>query len=307
MIRAARPKDAAAIDAFLRPHTATSMFLRGNLADHGVGHSDHAHSTDYFLWETPGLSAVFGHTKAGYLMACAPEPSAEMFAAFACAIQGRQVVGMTGQSEAVADTLHACGCDERDYSLNRIEPLYQLDLCDLEAPAAQLRAVQDADIPLLSDWHSDYMRETGSLPGDISADEAGRRRAQMSPGSTMRLLIEKAEPRAMACVNAEVSGLVQVGGVYVPEPHRGQGLGGKVTAALLAEARNRGIQTAILFAASPVAARAYERIGFRLIGQYRVTLLNGPKLVQPRFGMVGNITADVQTVCGQTGTEKGPR
>ncbi|MEO9684847.1 MAG: N-acetyltransferase, partial [Tateyamaria sp.] len=51
--------------------------------------------------------------------------------------------------------------------------------------------------------------------------------------------------------------------------------GGQVIAAHLAQARDRGINRAILFAANRAAARAYEAIGFRHIGAYRVALFEG--------------------------------
>ena len=46
--------------------------------------------------------------------------------------------------------------------------------------------------------------------------------------------------------------------------------------AQLAALRGDGVTTAILFAASSPAARAYERIGFVRCGTYRVALLKAP-------------------------------
>ena len=83
----------------------------------------------------------------------------------------------------------------------------------------------------------------------------------------------------MTSLNAQVADTVQVGGVYVPPGMRGQGLGGAVVAAQLAELRSQGTRLAILFAANVPAARAYERIGFRHIGSYEIALLKSPHKV----------------------------
>lgn len=49
-----------------------------------------------------------------------------------------------------------------------------------------------------------------------------------------------------------------------------------MTAARLAEARAAGARVAILFSNNDAASRAYEAIGFRRVGDYRVCVLNRP-------------------------------
>jgi predicted GNAT family acetyltransferase len=68
-----------------------------------------------------------------------------------------------------------------------------------------------------------------------------------------------------------------VGGVFVPPPLRGQGRAGRVVASVLADARRNGAGLAVLFAASPGAATAYERIGFARCGDFGVALLHEPQ------------------------------
>jgi predicted GNAT family acetyltransferase len=80
-------------------------------------------------------------------------------------------------------------------------------------------------------------------------------------------------------INARAGQEVQIGGVYVPPGFRGQGRAGRAVAAQLAAARDGGARTAILFAGSAPAARAYERIGFERIGTYRVALLHRAAIV----------------------------
>ena len=282
MIRKATQADAAAIEAFLAPHAETSMFLRGNLAAQGVGQTDHPHSTDFYLWEECDVAGVFGLTQGGNLMAQAPGVPAEAFAGFASAIDGANVVGMTGPPDMVRAVLEACGLTEAPCGVNACEPLCALDLALLTDPRADLQAVSEADLPIFADWSRAYMLETGLSATEEAAQEAAERRARMAVGGPARFLRENGAPVAMAALNARVGEMVQVGGVYVPPELRGRGLGGRVTAALLAEARATGARRAILFAASEAAARVYEAIGFRLIGSYAVAQFAQPaKVVAP--------------------------
>ena len=58
---------------------------------------------------------------------------------------------------------------------------------------------------------------------------------------------------------------------------RGKRLGREVTRALLAEARDNGARQAVLFANNDAAARAYQAIGFRQVGWYRIAFLKAAR------------------------------
>lgn len=276
------------------------MFLRSNLAAHGVEQGDHDHSTDFFLAENgnmaprmanrmaprmdgnqgDSIAAVFGVTKRGYLLAQAPDAPAEAFAGFAAAIYGRQVIGMTGASDAVEKTLNACGLRD-GFSLWRDEPLYRLSLSQLEDADADIRAAMPDDFGLLATWFRDDMIETQTTPAGHDPEAVGRTRAGEAPNLPVRLLIENGKPVAMAAINARVADVVQLGGVYVPPDLRRAGRGRRVVIGILSEARANGANTAILFAASAGAARIYETIGFERIGSYKIALLAEPMVVSP--------------------------
>ncbi|MGZ2256524.1 GNAT family N-acetyltransferase [Roseobacter sp. A03A-229] len=278
MIRVAGPEDAAALEVFLQPHAPTSMFLRGNLAAHGIGSSDHANATTYFLCEGAGqITAVAGCTNGGFLMCQAPDAAPEFWAACAQALRGRKLVGITGVPAQVDAFAEALGFGDAAFRVKDIEPLYVLplaDLTDLRAHDLSLRRPRPEEVPWLAGWFDGYHRETGlgmldGVDGLIAAQQ----------------FIEKPDSRvmeiggtvcAMSALNARTADMVQVGGVYVPPEHRGRGYGGRIVALHLAELRAQGIRDAILFAATAIAARAYEAIGFRRIGSYQISLLKEP-------------------------------
>ena len=70
MIRAARAGDEAAIDAFLEPHSTSSMFLRSNLANFGLGlgadRSSDPRATTFWVIDDGSIQAVFGRSNAGF-------------------------------------------------------------------------------------------------------------------------------------------------------------------------------------------------------------------------------------------------
>ncbi|WP_300059860.1 GNAT family N-acetyltransferase [uncultured Roseobacter sp.] len=281
MIRVAVPEDAAALEAFLQPHAATSMFLRGNLAAHGIGASDHAHATTYYLSEAAGqITAVAGCTNGGFLMCQAPGAGPEFWADCAQALQGRRLVGITGVPAQVDAFAEALGFGDAAFRLKDIEPLYALSLADLpdvRTRDVSLRRPRPEEAGGLAPWFEAYHHETGM--GTLDGVD-GRIAAQQ--------FIEKADSRvmeiggavcAMSALNARTADMVQVGGVYVPPVHRGRGYGGRIVALHLAEVRAQAIGAAILFAATAVAARAYEAIGFRRIGSYQIALLKTPMVV----------------------------
>jgi predicted GNAT family acetyltransferase len=85
------------------------------------------------------------------------------------------------------------------------------------------------------------------------------------------LLVQDGAAVAMAGINSRLPKIVQVGGVYTPPQARGQGLARRAVTGLLRA--QQGVERSILFAADASAAKAYEGIGYRRIGAYRVAVL----------------------------------
>ena len=250
MIRKATPADIGPMAAFLDAHVETSMFLLGNLEAHGTEDATHPHGTAFFLRETgDGITGVFGCTNGGFLMCQLPGLGATEAQTYAHLLKGYTLQGMTGDADQVQVILDALPVPEEAWLLNRVEPLYRMDIGGL----ASDRTVRP--------------------PAELQ--EAALRRAEMAVGAPrIRILKRDGNPVAMAAINAKAGQAVQVGGVFVPTALRGQGLGGQVVQALLAEMAGQGATTAILFAASPRAAKTYERIGFARVGGYRIAMLD---------------------------------
>jgi RimJ/RimL family protein N-acetyltransferase len=280
MMREAVPADAAAIDAFLAGHAESSMYLRGNLARHGVGFGADDHSTRFFLLEDAGITGVFGVTKNGYLMAQVPDMTTAQALEFLRAIAGQPLLGMTGVTSQVETVLSAAGLQASDYQLRHDEPLCRMDLADLPDQKEPCRPATEADLEQIIPMFAGYLVDTAQADAASARTMAPDRARADLAGGQLRLLIESGRVVAMANLNAVVAEHVQVGGVYVPAEARGRGYGARITIGLLQHAREQGARTAVLFANNETAARVYENIGFRQIGWYGIALLAGPEVPQ---------------------------
>lgn len=275
IFRPAGSGDAAAVAAFLDRHLAFSMFLRGNLAAHGLFGTGHPHATRFLVARRGGaVAGVFGWTESGFLMCQAPGIDAAAVASILPQLDGVPVQGITGPEAQVAAVVAALPFAASDWRLNRVDPLLRLDLSMLDADGIDTRPPLPEDGAMLADWFHAYLLETGGAAPAEAGAEAARRAAEAVGGGVLRLLLEAGRPAGMAAVNARAGDAVQVGSVFVPPPLRGAGRAGRAVAGLLAHAAADGARQAVLFAASPAAARSYERIGFVHAGGYRVALLD---------------------------------
>jgi GNAT superfamily N-acetyltransferase len=255
------------------------MFLRSNIARHGLTGGAHRHATAVHVAPADGaIAAVFGRTTDGMLLLQAPPPGDAFIAPWAAGVRGLPLAGITGDAGQVAALVAALDLPGGTCAVDHTEPLMEMALADLPAPlpGLTLRPAGKADIPLLTDWFAGYLIDTGLAPsGDAALASQAAGRAQDAVGGAVRLLCRGQSAIGMAAINARAGSDVQVGGVFVPRGLRGQGLGRAATAAVLAEARGQGAQRACLFANNAAAVRAYAALGFRTVGQYRILLTGG--------------------------------
>ena len=286
MIRMARPGDEGAIDAFLKPHSASSMFLRSNLAQFGLGlgpdRSDDPRATTFWLAKNGAMRAVFGLSNAGFVMGQAPDNDPDDWIAFRDALKGATVAGITGATPQIKTAMEVLGLQNAPYSVMRDEPHYRLDLHNLEDPAsnARLRPAKPDDLDLLVDWIIDYDTSVlGSPLNDVTRARASANAQAHMNSDSHRILEVDGMPVAKTAFNASLPDMVQIGGVYTPPEHRSKGYARTAVALHLLEARERGVKTAILFASGKPACRAYEAIGFQRIGTYTLGILAEPHVI----------------------------
>lgn len=281
-IRILQPGDEPALESFLQPRIDSSMFLLGNMRGAGLrDEGRHLEGTYAAAFDGRAIAAVAACYWNGNLVLQAPVHLPEVVRAAASAAS-RRVRGLIGPSEQVAAAWNVLGIDPRAAQWDEEEKLYTLALADLAVPAAlaegrvQARRMEARDLELVAAWRVamriESMNEvdTPRLWKDTRTTvERGLERGEIW------LLEEDGRPVSTTAFNASLAEVVQVGGVWTPHEGRSRGYARAVVAASLLDARARGVGRSVLFTGQEnlPAQRAYEALGFRHVGYYRLVLL----------------------------------
>ena len=277
MIRATE-KDRAAVEAFLAQHIATSMFPLSNLRRFGMT-GGHPRAMRFWLrWQAGTVTDALGVSEEGMVF---PQCPTAPWGDVKVVLQGQNVKGILGDAAQVAG-LRAVLALSGDPGLDENEPLYGLSLADLIMPEVtnfHLISLKDAPRKLVVGWRRAYLEEVLPMPGEDFAMTAVKDIIGYIEADTHRVLYEGETPVAMTGFNAVLPEAVQIGGVYTPPELRARGYARRAVALHLAQARAAGVEKASLFAASSQACKAYESIGFRRTGDFRILVYQEPQVI----------------------------
>jgi len=274
VIREAVKGDEVALEGFLAQHSATTMFMRGNLRDFGLNNREAPYAMRYFLTETAGeVTGVGAIANIGTLMAQADESLGEIVAHMVGAAgPDFRPFGILAPPYIVAALRDAFEVGQQPTKMNDIEPHFQLNKAALKMPPMDgfsLRKPTMDDLPVLAAWNHAYSAEVlGGQDEERSRAEA----EQTILSGQQRVLVKDGEIVSQTRFNAVLPDAVQVGGVYTPACWRGRGFSRRAVASHLAEAFAGGVENAILFSASESASSVYRAIGFEQIGEYQIIL-----------------------------------
>lgn len=284
-VRLLAPGDEAALEAFLARHADSSMLLRSNVRAAGlVDRGEWLQGTYAAAFEGDALVAVAGHFWNGNVILQAPAHPGAVACAAATA-SGRTVAGVIGPWEQAQAALGALGLESAPLAAATREGLYALDLNDLVVPAllagrrATCRRARDDELPLITAWHVAFAMETlGREDGAALRRDAADLMALFQRCGTAWLLEAEGRPVAFSAFSGVLPDMVQVAAVWTPPALRRRGYARAVVAgSLLAARAGGGARRAVLLAHLPAAIRAYEAIGFRLVGDHGLILLTEPR------------------------------
>ena len=273
------------LEAFLLPRVESSMFLIGNMRLAGLrDHGQTYQGTYAAAFEDGEIVGVVAHYWTLALILQAP---VELGVLIAAAVAGsrRSVQGLIGPADQVAAAKALFDINEANVQLDETEKLHSLALEALVAPANLAsglvtgRRIEEQDLELMTRWGVAYAVETlGEEDGPQLWEE--HREAAVRSLRERRTWVLEAQGRPVACssFNTAIAEAVQVGGVWTPRELRRRGYGRAVVATSLLDARAEGAGKAILFTGegNVAAQTAYEALGFRCIGDYRLLLLRSP-------------------------------
>lgn len=271
-------EDRPAIEAFLTRYITTSMFPLSNLRRYGMA-GGHPRAMRFWLrWQAGALVDVLGVSEEGMVF---PQCPTSPWGDVKVVLYGHSVKGILGDAAQVAALRTVLGLSG-DPGLDKAEPLYALSLDDLVMPdlaGFRLVPLKDAPRALVVGWRRAYLEEVLPMPGEDSAMTAVKDIVGYLEADTHRVLYEGDTPVAMTGFNAVLPEAVQIGGVYTPPALRARGYARRAVALHLAQAQAAGTKTAGLFAASPQACKAYEAIGFRRTGDFRILIYQEPQVI----------------------------
>lgn len=294
-VRVLGDDDAAALEGFLARHADTSMILRSNARNAGLLDRGQPYQATYVgCFRDGALTAVAAHAWNGNVILQTPlggpaSADAARDAAEVCRTavvhSGRPVRGLLGAWAQVVAAAALFGVDLASAAKADPEILYALELSELRVPEAlasgrvRCRRAELDDLDDLARIRHDYSVETlGAKPGDalLSTSRGEMRRlVEGRIGWVLTAADATDSIVAFSGYNAHLPDTVQLGGVYTLPSLRGRGLARAVVAGQLLDARAEGVTRAVLFTGheNVAAQRAYEGLGFRVVGDYGLVLL----------------------------------
>ena len=284
-IRILHPGDEAALEAFLKPRLETSLFLLSNSRLVGLADSGQRFEGTYAAaFDNEAMVGVVALFWNGSLVYQAPADLLPALQEAARTAAGRPIKTLLGPSDQVLAGLAALGTSvELHYDDPQV--LFGLRLADLVVPeplrsgSVRARLLDVADAPLLMQWRAASRMESFLEPDTPELWEEARTSVERSLVSRRQWVLESDGLPVSTCTfNAEIREVVQIGGVYTPPKARGRGYARAVVAGALLDARDEGVERAILFTGddNAPAVAAYQAIGFRPIGDYRIVLVHQP-------------------------------
>lgn len=283
------PGDEDLVDAFLRLHPDSSMFLRANLRRGGLADGEQRFQG---LWagavQGGALLGVATSFWNGLVQVQAPGHAAPLVRAVALA-SPRPVRGLLGPWGQVVAARSALGLQAAACRLDSREVLFALDLEGLVLPptAWAVRRSVAADIELLTRWDTDADVEAIGLERSRELVAENREATERFVRDGEQFVLEQGgEPVSTCTFNAALPDCVQIGGVWTPPEWRSRGHARAVVAGALAIARGEGVSRSILFTGehNHPALRAYAAIGFTPVGDFGLVLFEAAHRVAASRG-----------------------
>jgi len=285
-IRKLKLDDKTALEIFLKKHADTSMFLRSNLRHSGIGYQDKPFHGDYFAsFDHSGhINGVLAHYWNGNIMMQSPDLDilTSLVDVFKNSMS-RGIAGILGDESQANLVINRLGLSEANYDINYPDGLYTIELhnftptLNINNPHYEMLPAKNCDKELLFEWLSSYHVEAlGADPSNNILMERIRHEVNSTMEGNDRFVLKvQGNPVCLCGFNAKLPDIVQIGPVWTPVKDRNNGYARILLALCLIEAKISGVNRAVLFTNNPAAIRAYQSLGFKKTGEYRLAILKG--------------------------------
>lgn len=279
--------DAAALDAFLKPHTAAAFHLRSNVAKAGLLYHGNPYEAEYLgAFNGDRLVGVVGYSWIHTLLLCIEElPCIPLLAhALIPLIKKRSGVldGILGLPQHCQPLIATLNLPDHCFRCNKPERLYGLALQDLSVPPLlqdptyRIRRALPSDAELLYQWNIAFDVEAlHSVPGTPLEQQTIAKIDRRIALQELFLLERDTEPLAFCGISGFLMEAMYIGPVYTLPSLRNRGYAKAVTAGAIFQQHQEqpSLQQAILIVENPAAERAYQAIGFKKISDYQLALV----------------------------------
>lgn len=269
--------DVPDIVACLSERPEQAMFPLNNLDRFGLDGADDYAPRMWISRDRGRVRDVMTVTQAGMVLPFVPSGEYE---AAAAALPPMDVIGIVGPNDAARGVQAALGLAEAAASMDEDETQFAMELDALIVPDGPGGIVPFAarHREVLLPWMTDYQLRTLRSP-ENEAESLAAAGLDRHLETGQRVVLEaEGEAIATTAFNAALPDIVQVGGVYTPPDLRGRGFARRAVALHLAQARDRGVTRATLFASHPSAMAAYRAVGFDRIGAWTLCLFESPQV-----------------------------
>lgn len=292
-IRLLKNQDLNILEKYLAPHKVNCMFICSNLKAAGIDYNGNDFEGEYFGYfdqqntsETKLLGVIVHYWNGNIMMHSENEIILERLITHLAkniSKTNRPIRGILGPDSQAEFTIQKLDLANNLFNINSNEGLYELKLTEIKKPelpeTAKIVSARDIKKDILIDWMKNYDIEALGTPDDetLKKQVENHWNERLQTNENWVLLIENT-PVAFSAFNARLPDMVQVGPVWTPKEHRNRGFARLLLAYTLHQEKQRGIKQAILFTNNPAAIKAYNAIGFKKIGNYRLALLNMSEL-----------------------------
>lgn len=282
-MRLLRAGDEQALARFLRTHSDSSLLILSNLAASGLEDRGARYQGSYAAsFCGRNIAAVAAHYGNGWLLLQAPEQGGAL-ASLALAASGRPLRGLLGPAAQVAALRRDLKLRVQPCSFQSDENLMGLDLADLVLPAAlesrdlRVRLARSSELDLLINWRVAFVQEALNAEENEALRAQAREEVARWQTEKGNLVLERRGRLVASCsVIGDHEASLQLGAVWTPRALRGRGFARCLIAGTLARARDKGKRRAVLITSNPAAERAYQAVGFQVLGAYSLVHFKTP-------------------------------
>ncbi|WP_243397291.1 GNAT family N-acetyltransferase [Holospora curviuscula] len=282
-----KSQDTQVLEEYLAPHKAECMFICSNLKATGIEYGGSDFEGEYFGYfdkhdgHLERLLGVIIHYWNGNVMMHAEDHDVlEKLILHLKKNISRSVAGILGPNIQAEHVIKKLGLLGLSFGINSNEGLYEINLealNELSMPSnVQVVSAQNVPKNILIEWMKSYDIEALGALNDETVEKQVQEHwnLRLQKNDSLVLLLDET-PVALSPFNARFADMVQVGPVWTPPEYRNKGFARLLLAYTLYQEKLKG-KKAILFTDNPAEIKVYLALGFKKIGNYRLTLLEKP-------------------------------